>query len=128
MDSWYIGTSPNHYRCQQVFVKETKAVRTTDTIVFMHKRITCPQVLAADAITKAAHNLTETIKNDMPTKLNNVSMEELTRLAKIFEEAAKKVNETEARQPRVSTPRVQRDSNRDQSNTDATAPRVVSPS
>jgi hypothetical protein len=39
MDSWYVGTSDEHYRCQKVFLKETKAVRITDTIVFHHRRV-----------------------------------------------------------------------------------------
>jgi hypothetical protein len=107
IDSFYIGTSPDHYRCQKVFLPETRSERVTDTIVFKHKRITCPQVSTADAITMAAANLTEAIKSNMPKNLTNLDMKELERLVKIFEEAAKKVGENDARQPRVTSPRVQ---------------------
>ena len=86
-------------------MKETNTERVTDTIVFKHKRITNPQVSAADAITAAAHNLTDTIKTNMPKDLNKVNFEELERLAKIFQEAAEKVNENNARQTRVQSPR-----------------------
>jgi hypothetical protein len=43
----------------------------------------------------------------MPKNLTNLDMKELEQLAKIFEEAAKKVGENDARQPRVPSPRVQ---------------------
>ena len=120
MDSWYIGTSTEHYRCQRVLMKETRAVRITDTIMFHHKHITNPAVSKADAITSAAATLTETIKANMATDLKSVDMKELERLAKIFEEAAKSVSEKAASQPRVataqSTPRV--DATREPSNED----------
>jgi hypothetical protein len=101
MDSWYIGTSNEHYRCQKVFLKETRAERITDTIIFHHKRITCPTVSAADAIVAAANNLNQTIQNNMKESLTNVDMNELDRLANIFQEAAQKISEADARQPRV---------------------------
>ena len=77
MDSWYVETSPDHYRCQRVIMKETRAVRTTDTIIFHHKRVTNPATSAADAITAAAHTPSNTIKNNMKTDLAQVDMKEL---------------------------------------------------
>ena len=42
----------------------------------------------------------------MPKALNQVNLDELEMLSKIFQEAAEKVNEDNARQTRVQTPRV----------------------
>jgi hypothetical protein len=97
-DSWYIGMSNKHYRCYKVFVQDTKEEGTTDTINFHHKRVTNPKVSAADAITVAANNLTETIQTNMQKDLTTLNMKELERLAQIFQEAATKVSEQNARQ------------------------------
>jgi hypothetical protein len=131
MDSWYIGTSPNHYRCHSVFMKETKATRITDTIAFHHKRVTNPTVSAADAITSAAVTLTETLKDNMKEDLTKLDLQELGRLVRIFQEAALKVAEQNACQPRVATtsrvataPRVQEDREEEHQQQDANTPRV----
>jgi hypothetical protein len=123
MDSWYVGTSDEHYRCQKVFLKETKAERITDTIVFHHRRVTNPLVSSADAIVTAAANLNQTIQDNMKESLMNVDMNELDRLAKIFQEAAQKISETNARQPRVPTrrespPRVSTNNDEEQNQSD----------
>jgi hypothetical protein len=128
MDSWYIGTSNEHYRCQKVFLKETRAEQITDTIIFHHKRITCPTVSAADAIVAAANKLNQTIQNNMKESLTNVDMNELDRLENIFQEAAQKISEADARQLRVprrndTTPRVSTNNAEEQNRSDI-APRV----
>ena len=81
--------------------EETKAERTTDTVIFHHKRITCPTVSAADAIVEAAAKLNQTVQDNMKESLTTMGMNELDRLAKIFQDAAQKVSENDARQPRV---------------------------
>jgi hypothetical protein len=125
LDSWHIGSSGDHYRAYKVFMRETRAKRVTDTIVFKHKKITNPAVSAADVIAATAAKLTDTIKNNMATNLTSLDMHELERLADIFQQAAKKVSETDARTPRVATPpRVPTDHEKDQLQPDATAPRV----
>ena len=78
IESWYIGTSPDHYRCHKVFVKETKAVRITDTLLFHHKEITQPTVTVADALVTAAANLTEAVKTHMTNDLSTLNLSELS--------------------------------------------------
>jgi hypothetical protein len=118
----------NTIGAKKVFLKETKAERITDTIVFHHRRITNPLVSSADAIVAAAANLNQTIQDNMKESLTNVDMNELDRLAKIFQEAAQKISETDARQPRVptrheSSPRVSTNNDEEQNQSD-NAPRV----
>lgn len=106
-------------------MKETKSTRITDTIAFHHKRVTNPTVSAADAIRSAAVTLTETLKDNMREDLTKLNLQELERLARIFQEAALKVSEQNARQPRVATaPRVQEDREEDHQQQDANTPRV----
>jgi ATP phosphoribosyltransferase regulatory subunit HisZ len=62
-------------------LKETKAEQTTDTVIFHHKRITCPTVSAADAIVEAAAKLNQTIQENMKESLTTKDMNELDRLA-----------------------------------------------
>jgi hypothetical protein len=81
LDAWYVGTSAEHYRCHKVFMKDTRAERITDTLVFQHRRITNPTVSVADAVTNAANDLTEAIKGNMDKQLKNVDIIELERLA-----------------------------------------------
>ncbi len=40
VDGWYIGTSQDHYCAFNVYVKQTRAKRVTDTVMFRHKYIT----------------------------------------------------------------------------------------
>ena len=133
VDSWYIGTSPDHYRSHKVFVRATKAERITDTIVFKHRRITSPYVSAADTITAAAAKLTEAVTGNLVSDVGEVDLKELKRLAEIFERSAKAVAEINARAPRVEpeprvepTPRVPNGQNEDQQQENATDPRVDS--
>jgi hypothetical protein len=105
-DSWYIGTSTDHYRCQKVFIKETRAVRVTDTLQFKHKHITQPRVTAADAIVNAAHELTQTLKGNLQNDVSKMTMQELERLATIFQKAAMQVSEQSTTREAVPTPRV----------------------
>jgi hypothetical protein len=131
MDSWYIGTSKQHYRCYKVFMKDTRAERVTDTAVFQHRHVTNPTVSMADKITSAAHELTTAIQSNMHKQVENVEMKELERLANIFQEAAQKVAEGDARTPRVPTkhatsPRVSTAPNKELERQDAPTPRVDS--
>ena len=59
VDGWYLNTSPEHYRTHRCYVKDTRAERLTDTAQFSHKRITNPEVTAAD---KVMHAITECVQ------------------------------------------------------------------
>jgi hypothetical protein len=87
-------------------VKETKAVRITDTLLFHHKEITQPTVTVADALVTAAAVLAETVKTNMAKDLSKLNLSELERLANILHEAALKTSEANATKTAVPTPRV----------------------
>ena len=107
--SWYIGTSNKHYRCYEVFARQTRSVRTTDMIKFKHKWIISPSVQAADAVVAAAERLTATLQDNIPDSLGETSIEELECLADIFHQAALKLSNEEAEREHVRHPRVTAD-------------------
>jgi hypothetical protein len=124
--------SSNHYRCQEVFVTDTRATRITDTYVFHHKRITNPSISKADAIMATASDLTTAIKDNFKENITKLNLSELERLAQIFEEAAKKVSKANAGNPRVvnddtEAPPLQgeEDDNEDETSEGAEPPRVA---
>ena len=74
---------------------------------------------AADHIVNAAKGLTETLKTNKPSNMSTQSNEALTKLAKIFHEAARKYSEKEAT-GEVPLPGVQRRRQRPTNSTTAT--------
>jgi hypothetical protein len=61
-DGWYLTTSPDHYRCHNIFVKATRAKRISDTVYFKHKHITQPTLTTEDLVIKAIQDLSNAIK------------------------------------------------------------------
>ena len=84
VDRWYLGTSPGHYRCYDVWVKGTGAMRSTDTVFFKHKHITNPTVTPADAIINAAKDLTAALRGDVSGPLGATSLDDLKKMEEIF--------------------------------------------
>jgi hypothetical protein len=62
IDGWYLQTSPEHYQCHVIYVKQTKSERMSDTVFFKTKYITQPTMTPVDIITKALNNLTQALK------------------------------------------------------------------
>jgi hypothetical protein len=49
-DGWYLQTSPEHYRCHKIHIKQTNSERILATVVFKHHYITQPTVTPADIL------------------------------------------------------------------------------
>ncbi len=62
LSGWYLGTSPEHYRCHIIFCQKTRSERISDTVFFQHKYITQPTVTPEDQIVKAIRDLTAAIR------------------------------------------------------------------
>ena len=59
LDGWSSGVSLEHYRCQQVVTKESKAGRVSDSY-----RITTPMVTLEDRVIRSIEQLTAVLKGD----------------------------------------------------------------
>ena len=79
IDGWYLQTSPEHYRCHVIYVKQTKSERVSDTVFFKTKYITEPTLTPADVITKALNDLTQALKE----KTNQQGIDQIEALTKL---------------------------------------------
>jgi hypothetical protein len=79
IDGWYLQTSPEHYQCDVIYVKQTKSERVSDTVFFQTKYITQPTITPVDTIIKALNNLTQALKG----KINAKGLEQLKALKKL---------------------------------------------
>ena len=77
-----VGTSFEHYRCCEVWIKETKGVRIGNTVFFKHKYLTTPTITPRDAVLKAAEDLKQALLNNMPK--SSETEEGINQLMKIF--------------------------------------------
>jgi len=64
---YYIGSSPEHYRCHVVYITATRSLRVCQTVFFKHKYLTQPSFTTNDALLLAADRLTAAIKGVVPT-------------------------------------------------------------
>ena len=82
LDRFNVGTSFEHYRCYEVWIKETKSVRIGNTVFFKHKYLTMPTIIPGDAVLKAAEDLKQALLNNMPK--SSETEEGINQLMKIF--------------------------------------------
>ncbi len=79
LDGWYLQTSPEHYWCHIMYVKNTRSERVSDTVHFKHKYITQPTRMPEATIVKANNDLTQALKE----KRNKKGTEQIEALKKI---------------------------------------------
>ena len=88
VDGWYLQTSPHHYRCFEVWSKDTGAEQVSDTVFFKHKHITNPTVSPEDAVAQAEKELTAAFKSSMPSALEGSAVNRLKKFDKNFNQTA----------------------------------------
>jgi hypothetical protein len=81
VEGWYLQTSPKHYQCHIVYVKNTRSERVSDTVHFKHKYIMQPTLTPEDTIVKALNDLTQALKE----RKNKKGTERIEALQKIDE-------------------------------------------
>ena len=57
IDGLYIATSPEHYRYLKIWVKNTKSIIVSNTVLFKHQYIITTELTKADALVVAAQLL-----------------------------------------------------------------------
>ena len=113
---YVLGTSPEHYRCWNLYVTKTRATRISDMVFFKHKYITNPTASPADVIIAAANRMAEALRTHKPNNLAEEDVDALKKLEAIFTEAANKHNNIEivASAEPAASPRVQDKHNKKQ--------------
>jgi hypothetical protein len=79
-DGWYLTTSKDHFRCQYIFVKATRAKHISDTVYFKHKHITQPSLTTEDLVIKSIQDLYNAFKGGKNLKNDKTQIEAITRL------------------------------------------------
>ena len=102
---YYIGNANEHYRCHTIYITNTKSTRTCSSVFFKHKYLTMPTLTPADALIKAADDLTAAIAGNIPP--STITDNAITQLLQIFKQQANSTNDAVSAQ-RVLTDRAQR--------------------
>ena len=89
---FYIGMAREHYRCHEIYISDTKHMRTCLTIFFKHKYLTMPTITPADTLIRAADSLPDAIMGLIPT--TTCTKDAVDQLMVIFKQQARKANNT----------------------------------
>ena len=84
---FYLGTSWDHYRCHEVWIKDTRSPRIGQTVFFKHKYITQPPITTSDALLRASEDICEALRKTAPNNKNTRTAIDL--LIDIFKGQAK---------------------------------------
>ena len=97
-EGWYIGPASNHYQCHTVYANHTTHEQVADTVEFSPHYGKMPYRSSTENSTIAACELTHALQNPTPassfSNIGDKQMEALHQLAKLFQQAVKKSNNT----------------------------------
>jgi hypothetical protein len=93
---FYVGNSPEHYCCHEVFITDTRHTRICRTVFFKHKYLTMPTLTQSDALICAADNLTDAIAGITPCP--NITSDAINQLVVIFKTQATKSKDAKTAQ------------------------------
>ena len=83
-----LGTSFENYCGWKMWMLNTQIISISATVFHKHKYISNPTVTPGDAVIVAAQNLAAALKRKMPHYLQGSPLSKLSRLSKIFSDAA----------------------------------------
>ena len=104
---FYLGPSWEHYRCHGVWVEDTRATRTGQTVFFRNKYITQPAVTAVDALVRTGEDLCRALTGATPG--SDATRRAVDELMEIFKtKAAEEQTPTDAQRVRKAVAHDQR--------------------
>ena len=87
----YIGNAWDHYRCHEIYITDTRHARVCNTVFFKHKYLTMPTITPANALIRAADDLTDALTGVVPPP--NMTRDAVDQLMRIFKQQAEKAKE-----------------------------------
>ena len=97
-EGWYIGPASNHYRCHTVYANHTAHKQVADTVEFFPHYGKMPYRSSTENATIIARELMHALQNPTPaspfSNIGDKQMEALHQLAKLFQQAVTKNNNT----------------------------------
>ena len=85
---YYVGAAWEHYRCHDIHISDTHHTRVCSSVFFKHKYLTMPTLTAANALIRAADNLTKALAGVIPPP--NMTTDAINQLINIFKTQAEK--------------------------------------
>ena len=76
-EGWSVGVVLEHYRCDRVVAKDTKAEAISDTVEYRHQSITSPTVTPANRILHGIYTLTNALTN-APSAVHDAQLDAIT--------------------------------------------------
>ena len=86
-DGWYVGQSPDHYRCVSCYIPSTHRVRHADTVKFFPKVVPFPAVTLDDFLRQATSDILAILQNPttIPTlQCGDDTQEAVHKIAKLL--------------------------------------------
>jgi hypothetical protein len=87
-DGWYVGPALEHYRCYRVYVWETQAERTTDTLSWFPTKVTLPTSTSEARIGAALQDVVTELQKPRPpfsnTSINDSHTATLTTITQML--------------------------------------------
>jgi hypothetical protein len=83
---FYISNAWDHYCCHKIYINDTRHTCTCNTVFFKHKYLTMPTLTPADALIRAADNITSAIAGAAPPP--NMTTDVIDQLMHIFKQEA----------------------------------------
>jgi hypothetical protein len=81
---FYVGNAWDHYWCHKIYISDTCHTRVCNTVFLKYKYLTMPTITAADALIRAADDLTNAIAGVVPPP--NMTREAVEQLMVIFKQ------------------------------------------
>ena len=105
---WYVGATPEHYRCYQIYIPKTQGTQIYDTVEFFPTHCKMPKVSAHDAAIYAANDLIMALTKPQPPNsflpLGDDQMVALQQSATIFQRAVTKKPTSDVGVPHIAPP------------------------
>lgn len=80
-EGWYIGRSPQHYRCVKCYIPTSHAEVNSDTVVFVPEKINFPAVTTEDFLRQAAQDIISLLTHPPSTIIPSLHAGDTTRNA-----------------------------------------------
>jgi hypothetical protein len=84
---YYVGNGWEHYPCHEVYISDTKSIRTCSTVLFKHKYLTMPYLTLSDALICATDNPADAISGLIPK--STITADAVNKLMEIYKQQAR---------------------------------------
>ena len=87
VEGWYIGPSPEHYRCVKCYLPSTKSEVSCDTVSFIPSYVPIPETTIDDHIKKTMHDLVQLLYSKthlFPGQTSTTSKQALIKIAQLL--------------------------------------------